>query len=110
MESSKIKVYFAIGLSITGLITLWLVNSTSSVIAPLSPAVVTTNDNGNILYQGKNMCTPDSYNEGKWVQQTIGLESNSIEGIESYAGYHCDWDFPHRCFRREGEFERSKAM
>lgn len=59
------------------------------------------------------MCESDSFNQGKWVQQTIGLQSHSIDGLSSYAGYHCNWDFPHRCYRRvdnEGEFNRSKAM
>ncbi|KAI8326831.1 hypothetical protein EDC96DRAFT_581213 [Choanephora cucurbitarum] len=36
----------------------------------------------------------------RWIHQSIGLESHSVDGINAYSGYHCNGDFPHRCYRR----------
>ncbi|KAI9472161.1 MAG: GDSL/SGNH-like acyl-esterase family found in Pmr5 and Cas1p-domain-containing protein [Benjaminiella poitrasii] len=59
------------------------------------------------------LCSSDEFNKGKWVHQIIGLDSHTVEGINAYTGYYCNWDFPHRCYRRQEpltEFNRSKAM
>jgi hypothetical protein len=113
-STSRQRVYIIAGLSITSLCALWLVTSSSSTMSSSLPVTQHYHDDLDILYQefpqGKNICESDSFNQGKWVQQTIGLQSNSIDGVSAYAGYHCNWDFPHRCYRREGEFDRSKAM
>lgn len=110
----KLKTLIIAGTSVACLFTIYLLSSSSPVT---ENNATQTKENVDILYQdypqGKNLCTADSFNSGKWVHQSIGLESPSIDGISSYAGYHCNWDFPHRCYRRTdqaGEFNRSKAM
>lgn len=110
---SELKKYIVVGLSATCLFSLWLLSNTSSIVTEQNSHP----DNLDSLYQqypsGKNICTVDSFNTGRWVHQDIGLESHSIDGLSSYAGYHCNWDFPHRCYMRSdqpGEFNRSKAM
>jgi hypothetical protein len=114
-EPLRRKTYLIVGISVTCLLSLWMLSSTSSVISNTNTAV--HKDNVDILYQelpqGKNICHSDDFNQGKWVHQSIGLESHSIEGFNSHAGYHCNWDFAHRCYRRTnqlGEFNRSKTM
>jgi hypothetical protein len=113
------KAYLFAGLGITCLFSLWVLTRQSTSLSPVITTATTNKQpkNVDIMYQelpaGKTMCSSDAFNNGSWVHQSIGLESNTIDGISSYAGYHCNWDFPHRCYRRTsqlGEFNRSKAM
>lgn len=60
-----------------------------------------------------NLCTSDAYNVGKWVKKPVKLSSEDPKGVEKAAGYHCSWNFPHKCYRRldeKGEFNRSVRM
>ncbi|KAG2231457.1 GDSL/SGNH-like acyl-esterase family found in Pmr5 and Cas1p-domain-containing protein [Thamnidium elegans] len=109
----ELKKFIVVGLSATCLFSLWLLSNTNSIVTEQT----SNTDNQDILYQeypsSKNICTVDSFNTGQWVHQDIGLESHSIDGLSSYAGYHCNWDFPHRCYMRSDqpeEFNRSKAI
>lgn len=114
----KRKNYLFAGLSITCLISLWMLSSSSNVITtPKNILKKQQPHNSDVMYQdspaGKQLCSSDDFNNGSWVHQSIGLESNTVDGISSFAGYHCNWDFPHRCYRRSDpviEFNRSKTM
>lgn len=112
---SELRKFIVVGLSATCLLSLWILSNTTSLVS--QPRTQQAQDNIDILYQpfpeGRNICTIEGLNKGRWVHQDIGLESHSIDGINSFAGYHCNWDFPHRCYRRTEpytEFNRSKAM
>lgn len=110
--SFKSKTIIVFSLSFTCLISLWTLTTTN----PNHQSKGTDNSQLDILYQelpeNRNICTSDSYNKGKWVKQVIGLTSQSMDGISEHAGYYCNWDFPHKCYRRQDpvEFNRSKAM
>lgn len=118
MLEYRTKTFIVTGLSLTCLISLWLLTGTTTELSKVNVENThpLTNER-DVLYRdlprNKDLCTFESYNVGQWVHQSIGLESHSIEGINQYAGYHCNWNFPHRCYRREEpvtEFNRSKAM
>jgi hypothetical protein len=118
MLEYRTKTYIVTGLSLTCLISLWLLTGTTSDLYTLdNKNIQSSTKERDVLYRplpkNKDLCSSESYNSGQWVHQSIGLESHSIEGINQYAGYHCNWDFPHRCYRRQEpitEFNRSKAM
>ncbi|KAI8367113.1 GDSL/SGNH-like acyl-esterase family found in Pmr5 and Cas1p-domain-containing protein [Blakeslea trispora] len=108
--SLKAQTYSIVSLSVVGLMSLYLLSGERSSTQSRSSVV-------DVLYRpipkDQTLCSTDTFNQGKWIHQSIGLESNSIEGINAYSGYHCIWDFPHRCYRRKEpvtEFNRSKAM
>lgn len=114
--SFKTQTYAVTGISIACLLTLWMMSSSNTKVALV---LETTNDvpdqSTDILYQqfpkDKKLCSSDGFNKGKWVHQSIGLESQNIDGMNNFVGYHCNWDFPHRCYRRpQPEFNRSKSM
>lgn len=113
-EVKKLKTLIIAGISVTCLLTLYILTSPSPVI---ENRVSERRENVDVLYQDypqvNNLCTTDSFNSGEWVHQSIGLESHSVEGLSSFAGYHCNWDFAHRCYMRSdpvSEFNRSKAL
>lgn len=58
------------------------------------------------------LCTPETFNHGKWIYDPFVVESpHSPEDWAKAAGYHCTKKFAHRCFRRPGdEGERAKKM
>jgi hypothetical protein len=99
-ETNKLRTGIVFGIVIFCLFSLW-------VLSPNPDHLSTPKQDESTL------CNTDTYNKGQWVNQDIGITGQSIEAIEKQAGYHCPWDFAHRCFRREkenGEFNRSKAM
>lgn len=58
------------------------------------------------------LCTPSTFNKGKWVYDPVDIESpqNGTQFARA-AGYHCIKKFAHRCFRRGGdEALRAKQM
>ncbi|KAI8970384.1 GDSL/SGNH-like acyl-esterase family found in Pmr5 and Cas1p-domain-containing protein [Mycotypha africana] len=127
MDSSKLKTYLIAGISVICLVTLYMLTS-NTIPTPVNIAdqlnqpsdinkyTSIDENNSDVLYQSfskhQNICTSDSFNEGKWIHQSVGLDSYTVDGINSYSGYHCNWDFPHRCYRRDSpaEFNRSKAI
>lgn len=69
----------------------------------------TTNSNSE---SNDELCTPSTFNKGKWVYDPIDIESplNGTQFAQA-AGYHCIKKFAHRCFRRGGnEALRAKQM
>lgn len=58
------------------------------------------------------LCTPESFNQGKWIYDPVDLEEPfSGRDIAKAAGYTCVKKFAHRCFRRAGdEVIRAKKM
>lgn len=102
-EPPRIKSLLVAGTSVACLLTLYILSNSSTQTRDLFQDDPKEN----------NLCTSETFNTGQWVHQSIGLESHSIEGLSSFAGYHCNWDFAHRCYMRSdhiSEFNRSKAM
>jgi hypothetical protein len=118
MLEYRLKTYIITGLSLTCLVSLWFLTGTTTDLYNLNTnKKLSSTKERDVLFQdfpkNKELCTSESYNSGQWVHQSIGLESHSVEGINRHAGYHCNWEFPHRCYRRQEpitEFNRSKAM
>ena len=107
--SLKAQTYSVVILSVVGLMSLYLLSGKSSTESRSTLV--------DVLYRpipkNQTLCSTDTFNQGRWIHQSIGLESHSVDGINAYSGYHCNWDFPHRCYRRTEpatEFNRSKAM
>lgn len=116
--SSRSQVYAVTGIGIACLLTLWLLSSSNTKVAlvPDNTSDIPGHER-DVLYReipkDKKLCSSDSFNKGKWVHQSIGLESQDVAGINNFVGYHCNWNFPHRCYRRSepaSEFNRSKSM
>lgn len=60
----------------------------------------------------QSLCTPTTFNQGKWIYDPIKIESPSNQTqFAKAAGYHCMKKFAHRCFRKGGnEALRAKKM
>jgi hypothetical protein len=117
-DSRSKYIYIA---SVVSCIVLWItvysqptsdsrINQISS--SPLSSEPQHKNEH---LASGQNvtdLCTPESFNQGKWIYDPIKLENPfSSREIARAAGYHCVKKFAHRCFRRAGdEVIRAKKM
>ncbi|KAL7308733.1 DNA-directed DNA polymerase [Mucor circinelloides] len=116
--SFRSQTYAVTGISIACLLTLWMLSSSNTRVALVPETVkIVPDQHRDVLYQqlpkDKNLCSSDDFNQGKWVHQSIGLESQNVDGINNFVGYHCNWDFPHRCYRRQepaSEFNRSKSI
>lgn len=63
-------------------------------------------------YTASDICTSETFSDGKWVYDPVQLEEPfSGADIARVAGYHCIKKFAHRCFRRGGdEVLRAKKM
>lgn len=60
-----------------------------------------------------SLCTPDLFNNGRWLYTPIELSSQTPDAVEQAVGYHCPWSFAHKCYQRleeANEFQRSKKM
>lgn len=65
-----------------------------------------------IEHNKEELCTPKTFNQGKWIYDPLELESpHNATQFAQVAGYHCIKKFAHRCFRRPGdEILRAKQM
>ncbi|ORX53243.1 hypothetical protein DM01DRAFT_1336422 [Hesseltinella vesiculosa] len=57
-------------------------------------------------------CSSDTFNVGSWVRKPLYLENDSPQALEKAKGYFCNWNFPHKCYRRKegNEFNRSISI
>ncbi|CAO3635304.1 unnamed protein product [Mucor hiemalis] len=112
--------------SIFGCFILWMTVYTPALQLPGSPREATiasddyisTEPESNLNTTNSNsksndeLCTPSTFNKGKWVYDPIDIESplNGTQFAQA-AGYHCIKKFAHRCFRRGGnEALRAKQI
>ncbi|KAI7905085.1 uncharacterized protein BX663DRAFT_484411 [Cokeromyces recurvatus] len=113
--SFKSRTYVVLTLSLISLYMLYLLINTKTYFYEIdeNSIFLPTDSKRLSIPSNVELCTTDEFNKGKWTHQVIGLESYTIEGINAYAGYYCNWDFPHRCYRRQDpstEFNRSKSI
>lgn len=60
----------------------------------------------------RQLCTPETFNEGKWVPtQLLDPYSATVADVERIGQYTCKEGFQHKCYLRPGkEFVRSAKM
>lgn len=119
-NSSNIKYVYMT--AVLGCIILWItVYRTPSSLNPpiknmenLPPSTQHQDSSKDVPQYNKTeeICTSESFNDGKWVYDPVQLEEPFTgKDIARAAGYHCIKKFAHRCFRRGGdEVLRAKKM
>ncbi|KAI8372281.1 GDSL/SGNH-like acyl-esterase family found in Pmr5 and Cas1p-domain-containing protein [Choanephora cucurbitarum] len=103
-KNDKSKLIYAI--SIFGCLALWItVYNQPAGFLDLRPEVLVSD-----IDETRPLCTPETFNSGRWIYNPLPLEANfSATDIANVAGYHCLKKFAHRCFRRPGENELTRA-
>ncbi|KAI8086615.1 GDSL/SGNH-like acyl-esterase family found in Pmr5 and Cas1p-domain-containing protein [Halteromyces radiatus] len=57
------------------------------------------------------LCTPHTYNQGKWVRKRIHVKNNSTHSFQLNVNYNCPSHFAHKCFARNDiELQRNKQI
>ncbi|KAG2237604.1 hypothetical protein INT48_004507 [Thamnidium elegans] len=89
--------------SIFGCIILWI-----TVYTP-TPLLKIEYTDRQPISQDSSLCTPELFNQGRWIYDPIDIESPTNQTqFAKAAGYHCLKKFAHRCFRR-GKDESLRA-
>jgi hypothetical protein len=97
---------------------LWIVWSgrVSDLHTSLVSAVQPPEDNpliiNNKAIDPSRLCTPESFNDGKWVSSPVLDPSTATEDdVAQVSNYHCTAGFHHKCYTRQGkELARSAQM